>query len=70
MGVYVFEPEVLEFIDKPNYLDFPDLVKRLLAAGKLVCYYPFSGYWLDIGRYEDYHLANQEFDEKKSEFLT
>jgi NDP-sugar pyrophosphorylase family protein len=69
MGVYVFEPQVLEFIDGPSYLDFPDLVKRLLAAGKQVGYYPFSGYWLDIGRYEDYHRANLEFDEKKSEFL-
>ena len=69
MGVYVFEPQVLEFIGAPTYLDFPDLVKRLLAAEKPVSYYLFSGYWLDIGRYEDYHRANQEFDEKKFEFL-
>lgn len=60
MGVYVFEPEVLSFIEKGQYLDFPDLVKRLLAAGRQVGYYPFSGYWLDIGRHEDYERAQEE----------
>ncbi|MGQ9687827.1 MAG: sugar phosphate nucleotidyltransferase [Desulfobaccales bacterium] len=41
MGIYVFEPRVLEFIDQGTYLDFPDLVKRLLAAGEQVGYSPF-----------------------------
>jgi len=69
MGVYVFEPEVLSFIHGQSYLDFPDLVQQLLAAQKPVGYYSFSGYWLDIGRHEDYHLATQEFESKKGEFL-
>ncbi len=69
MGVYVFEPEVLSLINGQSYLDFPDLVQRLLAAQKPVGYYSFSGYWLDIGRYEDYHLATQEFESKKGDFL-
>jgi NDP-sugar pyrophosphorylase family protein len=70
MGVYVFEPEVLRFVHGSQYLDFPDLVKRLLAAGKSISYYLFSGYWLDIGRHEDYYRASQEFDEKKFEFFS
>jgi NDP-sugar pyrophosphorylase family protein len=70
MGVYVFEPEVLKFVEGPRYLDFPDLVKGLLTADKTVGYYLFSGYWLDIGRHEDYSRASQEFDEKKSEFFS
>lgn len=69
MGIYVFEPQVLEFIPAEGYLDFPDLVKRLLAAQKTVCYYPFSGYWLDIGRHEDYQQASQEFENWVQEFL-
>jgi len=69
MGVYVFEPQVLEFINGFVYLDFPDLMKRLLAAEKPLGYYTFSGYWLDIGRYEDYHRANQEFKSQSSLFL-
>jgi NDP-sugar pyrophosphorylase family protein len=27
-----------------------------------VNYYPFTGYWLDIGRHEDYAQAAAEFD--------
>ncbi|MDP3012591.1 MAG: sugar phosphate nucleotidyltransferase, partial [Candidatus Subteraquimicrobiales bacterium] len=63
MGVYVFEPEILQFISGKGYLDFPDLVKLLLDAGLPVYYYPFSGYWLDIGRHEDYAKAANEFSE-------
>ncbi len=47
MGVYVFEPRVLKYIPKGQYLDFPDLVKILIAAGEKVIGYEFSGYWQD-----------------------
>jgi NDP-sugar pyrophosphorylase family protein len=63
MGIYIFEPKVLEFIAGKGYMDFPDLVKQLIGAGLLVCYYPFSGYWLDIGRHEDYSKAAEEFEQ-------
>lgn len=46
----------------PGYLDFPDLVKYLLKLGQPVHFYPFNGYWLDIGRHEDYAKANEEFE--------
>lgn len=62
MGVYVFEPQILEYIKGKGYLDFPDLVKGLLQVGKTVNYYPFTGYWLDIGRHDDYAKASEEFD--------
>jgi NDP-mannose synthase len=62
MGVYVFEPQVLEFINGQGYLDFPDLVKLLLKADLPVNFYPFAGYWLDIGRHEDYAKAVDEFE--------
>jgi NDP-sugar pyrophosphorylase family protein len=62
MGIYIFEPQVLNFIEPNKYLDFPDLVKLLLRAGLPVCYYLFSGYWLDIGRHEDYAAACNDFD--------
>jgi NDP-sugar pyrophosphorylase family protein len=84
MGVYVFEPAILDFIRNaqagvnpssagwqplsggngqkpPGYLDFPDLVKYLLSCNQPVHFYPFTGYWLDIGRHEDYAKANEEF---------
>ena len=65
MGVYIFEPEVLDFVQPDKYLDFPDLVKLLLQAGHAVHYQPFSGYWLDIGRHEDYAQAAADFENIK-----
>ena len=64
MGVYVFEREVLQYITPHKYLDFPDLVKRLLANGQPVMSYPFDGYWLDIGNHSDYEKALEEYDER------
>lgn len=69
MGIYVFEPRVLKFIEPEKYLDFPDLVLRLLAAGELVTAYPFDGYWQDLGRPDDYEQAVQEFDTIRERIL-
>ena len=69
MGVYVFEPDIKKYIEPDAYLDFPDLVHRLLANGEKVVGYPFDGYWLDIGRQEDYAKAQEEFEKMKESFL-
>jgi NDP-sugar pyrophosphorylase family protein len=69
MGVYVLEPRALEFIDRGEYLDLPDLVLRLLDAGEQVGSYLYEGYWLDIGRHEDYEKAILEFEQLRPMFL-
>jgi NDP-sugar pyrophosphorylase family protein len=66
MGVYVFEPKVLARIPRGQYLDFPDLIKGLLKDRQHVGCYPFSGYWLDIGRHDDYAQAMEDFDRMRS----
>src|SRR3990172_5027993 len=50
MGVYVFEPKVVGYIPRGSYMDFPDLVLRLLENGEKVIGFPFDGYWQDLGR--------------------
>lgn len=69
MGVYVFEPRVLKMLQHNERKDFPDLVKNLLAADEHVGVYPFSGYWLDIGRPDDFARAVEEFEARRDEFL-
>lgn len=69
MGVYIFEPRVLDYIPKNEYLDFPDLVKTLLANGERVMGYPFDGYWRDLGNPGDYTQACLDFDQMRSQFL-
>jgi len=68
MGVYVYEPSVLRYISQGKYLDFPELVLRLLADGQAVCAYPTECLWLDIGRPDDYARAQELFDERRNEF--
>lgn len=62
MGVYVYEPEVLEYIKPGEYLDFPDLVQNLLKDGKKVAGFHSDAFWLDIGRHDDYALAQEEYE--------
>ncbi|MBP6210948.1 MAG: NTP transferase domain-containing protein [Anaerolineales bacterium] len=69
MGIYVFEPRVLQYIPVDQYLDFPDLVLKLIAAGEKVVAYPFDGYWMDLGRPDDYQKANDDFSSMKDQFL-
>lgn len=68
MGVYVYEPRVLRFIEHGAYLDLPDLVHRLLAAGEQVGVYRNDAFWLDIGRPEDYALAQDMYETDRSRF--
>jgi NDP-sugar pyrophosphorylase family protein len=68
MGIYVYEPRVLGYIEKDRYLDFPDLVLKLIKAGEKVVGYHSEDRWLDIGRHEDHQLAVKEFEEHRAEF--
>lgn len=69
VGVYVFEPRVLDYIPTNEYLDFPTLVKTLINAGELIVGYPHQGYWLDLGCKEDYERAVDDFARLRSQFL-
>ena len=68
MGIYVYEPRALKYIPDGEYMDFPDLVRVLLDHGETVSGFHSDEYWLDIGRREDYELAQQEFDARLEEF--
>jgi len=69
MGIYVFEPRVLEYVPYNRYLDFPDLVLKMIKSGETVKRFQFDGYWQDLGRQADYEQAVQDFEHMRSEFL-
>jgi NDP-sugar pyrophosphorylase family protein len=69
MGVYCFDSRVLATLKRNERLDFPDLIKRLIADGEKVASYPFDGYWLDIGRPDDYSVAIDQFESQRALFL-
>lgn len=69
MGIYVFEPRVLDFIEPNTRLDLPELVTRLLAANLVVQAYVFKGFWLDIGRPAEYTFAVENYEKLKPALL-
>ncbi len=69
MGVYIFEPRVLTYIPHCQYLDLPDLVKKMISAGEKVVGFPYTGYWQDLGRPDDYEHATLDFDSMRTQFL-
>lgn len=56
-GIYCLKPSVRRFLEPGVHCDLPDLIRRLIAAGEPVRGHRFDGYWLDIGRPEDYEVA-------------
>lgn len=57
-GVYVFEPEVLEYIDEGRKQKISmDLIPRVLKTGRVYAHI-HKGIWFDIGVPEDYLRAN------------
>ncbi|HEX6473353.1 MAG TPA: sugar phosphate nucleotidyltransferase [Streptosporangiaceae bacterium] len=69
MGVYGVSRSVLDRYEPGLPLGFDELVLDELADGRHPREYPFSGYWLDIGRPDDYDRANAEFGALRSVLL-
>jgi NDP-sugar pyrophosphorylase family protein len=65
MGIYVLDPDVLPLIPHNQRLDFPDLVKMVMARGQKVQCYVTEDFWLDIGRHDDYEEAVRNFEKMR-----
>lgn len=65
MGVYGLNREMLRQYPTGKPFGFDDLVLDLLSRDTPPTCHPFDGYWLDIGRPDDYDRANAEFSTLK-----
>jgi NDP-sugar pyrophosphorylase family protein len=63
MGIYVLEPNVLEYVKSGEKLDSDVLIQTMISKNETVKGFFYDGYWLDIGRAEDYEKANEEIEE-------
>ena len=61
MGVYVYDPEVLEVIPERRF-DFPDVVQAMLESGRKVAVYSGPGVWFDIGTIGEHERATAEIE--------
>ena len=69
MGVYAISRETLSGYRRGSHLGFDDVMVDLIAAGRRPASFPHEGYWLDIGRPEDYDQANAEFTERRDQLI-
>ncbi|MFL5028250.1 MAG: sugar phosphate nucleotidyltransferase [Xanthobacteraceae bacterium] len=69
MGVYMLNARVLDYIPPDRLYGFDHLMLDLIAANEPVIVRRFAGYWLDIGRPDDYARAIDEFDTMRDRFL-
>lgn len=60
-GIYILEPEILEYMEKGEKVDFShDLFPLLLEEGRPLYGYVAEGYWSDIGSLEEYQRTHQD----------
>jgi NDP-sugar pyrophosphorylase family protein len=69
MGVYAISREALRRYTPGLPFGFDELVLDLLGRKDAPAVYPFGGYWLDIGRPDDYDRANNEFPAIRGDLL-
>jgi NDP-mannose synthase len=69
MGVYMMSKNALEYIPSDAMYGFDNLMYDLITADHHVEVKVFQGYWLDIGRPDDYETAIDVFEKDSSLFL-
>jgi len=69
MGVYIFSKKILDYVPRGEPFGFDQLMYALIAAEAPVFSYPHDGYWLDIGRPDDYSRSIEEFEKYRHRFL-
>lgn len=69
MGVYMMSKRALDFVPADTTYGFDHLMHDLLSAKQSVAVNAFKGYWLDIGRPDDYAEAIDIFEKSSTTFL-
>jgi NDP-sugar pyrophosphorylase family protein len=69
MGIYAVNRRVLDYIPPAGPFGFDQLMLKLIERGEPVSVKKHDGYWLDIGRPDDYERATIEFEKDRKRFL-
>ena len=60
-GIYILNPETLEYIPNDKFFDMPMLFKLLISKNHTVNSFQLRQHWIDIGDINEYNKANQKF---------
>lgn len=66
MGVNVFNKKVLDLVPDNEAFGFDHLMYALLNKKEKINTFLYEGYWLDIGRPDDYEKANEDIEKLNS----
>lgn len=58
-GMYLIKKSALELVPKDTFFNATDLMDVLLSKNKKISYFPIVGYWIDIGKPDDYKKAQE-----------
>jgi dTDP-glucose pyrophosphorylase/mRNA-degrading endonuclease RelE of RelBE toxin-antitoxin system len=61
-GIYLMKRAMLEYIPKGQHFNATDLMEKLIQENKKVVSYPLVGYWLDVGKHEDFEKAQNDIN--------
>jgi dTDP-glucose pyrophosphorylase len=59
-GIYLMKREILKLIPKNTFFNATDLIEKLIELNKKVISFPLRGYWLDVGKHEDFQKAQDD----------
>ena len=57
MGVYIVNKKVVEYIPKDTFFGFDHLMNKMIELNQFPNVFQYDGFWLDIGRPDDYEKA-------------
>jgi NDP-sugar pyrophosphorylase family protein len=58
-GIYLIKKENLLLIPKDTFFNSTDLMDSILAKNGKLIHSPITGYWIDIGKHDDYNKAKE-----------
>lgn len=61
-GIYVLNPSTLDLIPRNEKYDITELFKSLVENDRSSSVYLIREYWLDIGRADDYEVAQMDYE--------
>jgi len=66
-GIYLIKKSMLKYIPEDVFFNATDFMEELIKNNLKVISFPFSGYWLDVGKHEDFEKA--QIDIKNISFI-
>ena len=64
-GIYLMKKEMTQLIPQSKFYNATDLMESLIQQNKKIISFPFSGYWLDVGKHEDFEKAQIDINNIK-----